>query len=387
MNSLSYNFCLFYFIILFYYFFQITEDDDLPTLICSMCLKKLIISNTFRKQCLSSEFHLKKIKRDYDERKLFSQIDDVYDIDPLIANAEIESIEIFNEQFEDFKPKAENAEEQQTFEESLDINTEVSQSEGEDKTEEMNEYEIVTEEVEDEDEERFDLDDSSTQINETIDSGTEHLVIEPISNEDSKISIQITEVVSGVETTKGSRKVNIQQKYGGRRACPICGKLVVNLKPHIDTHSDITERRKPYKCKYCNKEYLQRAQFDAHVNKEHTGEKPFKCDQCDKTFHGRPSLRMHKIQHSNERRFVCEYCDKSYLYAHHLSHHRLMHTATRQYACSDCDYRSVHFENLKRHILSKHTSNELKPYKCELCKRAFNGRSNLVRHQKTMHRQ
>lgn len=187
------------------------------------------------------------------------------------------------------------------------------------------------------------------------------------------------------QTSKFKSKTIQDKKMQGRRPCKICGKMVVNLKPHMDTHVEIENRRKPYQCDYCGKEYLQRAQFDSHVNKEHTGLKPFKCDQCNKTFHGRPSLRMHKIQHSTERRFNCEYCPRSYLYAHHLSHHRYTHTKERLFSCEHCDYTNVHMENLKRHILSKHTEDEDKPYQCEVCSRSFNGQSNLKRHLKYVH--
>lgn len=85
-------------------------------------------------------------------------------------------------------------------------------------------------------------------------------------------------------------------RISSQHKCDVCGKLVVNLRPHMETHVASTNRRKPYQCEYCGKEYLQRAQFEGHVNKEHTGLRPFECDQCDKTFHGRPSLRMHKMQ-------------------------------------------------------------------------------------------
>lgn len=189
------------------------------------------------------------------------------------------------------------------------------------------------------------------------------------------------------QTKMKIKRIHERKSNKGRRMCKICGKRVVNLKPHMDTHIKIENRRKPYHCEYCGKQYLQRAQFDGHVNKEHTGLKPFKCDfnGCNKAFHGRPSLRMHKIQHTAERRFNCEYCSRSYLYAHHLSHHRYTHTKERIYHCPHCEYTNVHMENLKRHILSKHTEAEDKPYQCEICSRSFNGQSNLKRHLKYVH--
>lgn len=320
---------------------KVNKDDDLPTVICSGCLKKLLTFNTFRKQCISVDYQLKLLLNDFKERKLFETIDD----GPAKTDSdEIEIIEyIVDDSMEIFISNDESTQNDDTETITVKLETEMH-------TKQEDEEEIFEEGDDDESEQIESLDESATEM------------------EESK--------------TKDDHKTN-----KGRHTCNICGKRVVNLKPHMDTHVEIENRRKPYHCEYCGKEYLQRAQFDGHVNKEHTGLKPFKCDfnGCNKTFHGRPSLRMHKIQHTAERRFNCEYCPRSYLYAHHLSHHRYTHTKERIFTCSHCEYTNVHMENLKRHILSKHTEAENKPYQCGVCSRSFNGQSNLKRHLKYVH--
>lgn len=333
------------------------KNDDLPSVICSGCLKKLLTYNTFRKQCVSVDYQLKLLLNDFKERKLFETIDgDLTKTD----SDEIEVIEYIDDSMEIFISNDEST--QNDDNESITVELEMAQAQDQEQPKNDMKREKDDEEIYDEqDDDRDENDDKLEQIESFDESGTE---MEEQSN------------------MKGDRKVN-----KGRRTCNICGKRVVNLKPHMDTHVEIENRRKPYRCEYCGKEYLQRAQFDGHVNKEHTGLKPFKCDfnGCNKTFHGRPSLRMHKIQHTAERRFNCEYCPRSYLYAHHLSHHRYTHTKERIFSCTHCDYTNVHMENLKRHILSKHTEAEDKPYQCRVCSRSFNGQSNLKRHLKYVH--
>lgn len=326
-------------------------------------MKKLLNSNKFRKQCIVAETYLRKIKEEFNEKRLLKVIEDrLESVSETYADGdEIEFIEYIDDQFE-----LEN-----------DINAESVTQDSDDNPCQELKVEVLDENSQD------DLEDDGfegTIINDISDGDIDsEFDSAKVESDDMPAEYEISALVNG-------NKVEVAGGRGGRRMCPICGKLVVNLKPHIDTHDEFKNRRKPYKCTYCKKEFLQRAQFDGHVNKEHTGEKPFKCDQCDKSFHGRPSLRMHKIQHSKVRRFTCEYCDKSYLYAHHLSHHRYTHTQKRLFRCEECDYTNVHRENLKRHILSKHTKQAEKPHQCKYCSRAFNGRSNLLRHIRYVHK-
>lgn len=346
----------------------------MPSSICSQCLKKLLGNNAFRKQCLSSEFQLKKLKHDYTEKKLLKEIEDRLDAE------EIDSVGLDDNEIEFIEYIDENCE--------SDSNDDKSETEA--KTgivdDNLHQYEEFSIELVKDDDTEYE--NSYDEYDE--DPGND---IEAIHSGGEAANITVEDAATSTNKNNFMKVLQFDDNASssvtkhGRRMCPICGKLVVNLKPHISTHDEIGKRRKPYKCSYCGKEYLQRAQFDGHVNKEHTGEKPFHCDQCNKSFHGRPSLRMHKIQHSKDRRFVCEFCDKSYLYAHHLSHHRYTHTQKRLFSCKQCEYTNVHQDNLKRHIISKHTKQNEKPYQCSFCSRPFNGRSNLQRHIKLLHKQ
>lgn len=295
--------------------------DELPVNVCSICLRKLLASNSFRKQCHASEYQLKKMKMEFVERKLINEIEAKIDT----KNDKIDS---FNDNSIEYIDEPDDDTIESVALES--ISTDSSNKIDYDQCETINDNNHL----------------QSFQIELLNDEKlTENVeIIENVIECDLDINdIDQSESSSATDDVKSKRK-----------KCPICGKWIVNLKPHMAIHEDIDKRRKPYKCQYCEKEFLQRAQFDGHVNKMHTGEKPFSCDECGKRFHGRPTLRMHKIQHSNKRRFVCEYCNKSYRYAHHLSHHRYTHTLQRLFHCKLCDYENVHPDNLKRHINKKH---------------------------------
>lgn len=359
---------------------QIHRSDDMPESICSVCLRKLIATNVFRKQCLSTDFELRKMQNDHNERKLLEEIENrmhvqIDTMDDLTETSDIENMNLIEYIEEEAYDGCET-------DEIDDIDT--------DKIQHVYE-ELKVELVSDDG-----LHDNGDSYLEecvenasTIASNDEYYKDDQDDQDDDDND---DDNVSNLESSLVAR--NEIRSSGGKRErkmCPVCGKMVVNLKPHIETHQKRENRRKPYVCSYCNKQFLQRAQYDGHVNKEHTGEKPFKCDQCDKRFHGRPTLRMHKIQHSNERRFACEFCDKRYRYAHHLSHHRYTHTQGRQFHCDQCNYTNVHRENLRRHIHSHHPQplTEQHPfviYMCTMCDRHFNGKSNMLRHQKLFHK-
>lgn len=355
----------------------------MPESICSICLRKLLASNVFRKQCLSAEFDLKKMQTDHNERKLLEEIENRMHVQTDASDEYNDANDIIEYIVDE------------TFDMGISDTDENGIFDDTDKTHngQHQDYKELKVEVLSVDEDREDADNAYYDDEDEDDDDGGHYQDDGFENysvicsNDEQNEERSNSEDQSSTITGSNRRGRMGKRQ--RKMCPICGKLVVNLKPHVETHQKREKRRKPYKCSYCGKEFLQRAQFDGHVNKEHTGARPFSCDQCDKTFHGRPTLRMHKIQHTNERRFACEYCDKRYRYAHHLSHHRYTHTQGRQFSCNQCDYSNVHRENLRRHISSHHPQIEQQQtviYVCTLCNRQFSGKSNMIRHQKLVHK-
>lgn len=352
---------------------QVQREDDMPESICSICLRKLLASNEFRKQCLSAEFELKKMQTDHNERKLLKEIEDRMhvQIDALDEYNDSSDMDVAHNMIEYIDDDVYEVDQISDTDENSIFDGIDKSSNGQHQGYDQLKVEVLS--IKDDDEVDDDEDEEIYP-----DDGTENYSV--TGSNDEQNEDQSSQAATDNRKGAGKRE---------RKMCPVCGKMVVNLKPHVETHQKREKRRKPYKCGYCGKEFLQRAQFDGHVNKEHTGEKPFSCDKCDKKFHGRPTLRMHKIQHTNERRFACEYCDKKYRYAHHLSHHRYTHTQRRQFACNQCEYTNVHRENLRRHMSSHHPQTEQQQtviYLCTFCKRQFSGKSNMIRHQKLVHK-
>lgn len=139
-----------------------------------------------------------------------------------------------------------------------------------------------------------------------------------------------------------------------RDLCIICGSMQSkgNLRRHMETHLG-EKRRQPFACQHCDRKFINRPSFEAHVNK-HIGVKPFQCKVCDKTFYGSNLLRTHMYSHSTENKYACSDCDKVFRYPHYLSQHRRIHRANTVYRCEHCEYTNVYLHNYKNH-LRKHT--------------------------------
>jgi hypothetical protein len=84
----------------------------------------------------------------------------------------------------------------------------------------------------------------------------------------------------------------------GKTSCPICGKLVKQMKHHTDMcHSSDLDKK--WKCEHCGKGFLGQRHMEIHAN-IHLKLKPFKCRKgCERVFsqpahRGRHEKRVHK---------------------------------------------------------------------------------------------
>lgn len=78
---------------------------------------------------------------------------------------------------------------------------------------------------------------------------------------------------------------------------------------------------KPYKCKYCERKFVQVANLRRHL-RVHTGERPYACDMCTSRFSDSNQLKAHMLIHNNEKPFECESCQMRFRRRHHLQQHK-----------------------------------------------------------------
>ncbi|KAL4716210.1 hypothetical protein ACJJTC_004704 [Scirpophaga incertulas] len=162
-----------------------------------------------------------------------------------------------------------------------------------------------------------------------------------------------------------------------RRACDICGQLVLSIGQH---KRHIHKQKILHKCTTCGKEFPIIARLKNHMlvhmntfnyfcdlcpykckhkyylvmhMRTHTGEKPYKCAQCQATFVNPSNLNKHKLTHQ-EKQFKCTLCDKAFrtntaLRDHHdVTHMNIKHTCV--YCGRDFCYKS----DLRKHEIRNH---------------------------------
>ncbi|XP_076365433.1 MDS1 and EVI1 complex locus protein EVI1-A-like isoform X2 [Tachypleus tridentatus] len=111
-------------------------------------------------------------------------------------------------------------------------------------------------------------------------------------------------------------------------------------------------------------------------------EKEYKCEKCPKTFNWKSNLIRHQVSHDDSRNYMCENCNKVFTDPSNLQRHiRSQHIGARSHACPDCGKTFATSSGLKQHM---HIHSSVKPFRCEVCLKAYTQFSNLCRH-KRMH--
>uniref|UniRef100_A0A0A9WJR2 PR domain zinc finger protein 15 n=1 Tax=Lygus hesperus TaxID=30085 RepID=A0A0A9WJR2_LYGHE len=116
-----------------------------------------------------------------------------------------------------------------------------------------------------------------------------------------------------------------------------------------------------------------------HIGPQHS------CPHCQKQFTQKDSLKRHMVTHM-DRRFVCAECSKVLMSREGLKCHiRTHHTDRSQtsnyfkYKCQECNKRFAHASGLSRHAaIHRGVKHE-----CNICSKKFNDSSQLKRHTKS----
>ncbi|KAF5282789.1 hypothetical protein FQR65_LT02786 [Abscondita terminalis] len=146
---------------------------------------------------------------------------------------------------------------------------------------------------------------------------------------------------------------------------------------HLKRHK-MQDTVKGYICKLCNKGFARKEQLVNHMN-THSGIKPHVCNICSKGFNQVSNLRDHMRTHNGEKPFLCSTCGKGFNQLGNLRQHIIRHSGVKAHLCSTCGNGFASKGELCAHV-RKHTG--ARPFVCPVCNHGFTTSSSLTKHKR-----
>ncbi|XP_076456399.1 uncharacterized protein LOC143290770 [Babylonia areolata] len=147
-----------------------------------------------------------------------------------------------------------------------------------------------------------------------------------------------------------------------------------------------------FMCKFCGRQFIRRADMDAHALLHDDERPPLTCGVCGKIYNTRSKLQRHVRVHSGERPFPCNVCGKRFPRSDHVKQHMRVHSKlsgellvtgtplglTHKSHCRLCGVKFEDRSELGKHLLS-HGFNKL--YSCIYCGEVFESNDKLKKHK------
>lgn len=181
--------------------------------------------------------------------------------------------------------------------------------------------------------------------------------------------------------------------------CDVCGKVMKN-KSSLARHSFIHTGKKPFACHLCKMRFNRRDNLQHHLSRLHPNgvvklqkrrqAQTWLCAVCGKTFSCRSRLRTHEVIHSGVKPYRCELCPKAYMRTNDLEHHKkVVHVdgaAEPQRPSSLlCDLCGKEFKCKSQLAVHFQTHTGERPHLCDICGRKFARQYQLKRHKILVH--
>ncbi|KAL8589507.1 hypothetical protein ACOMHN_015893 [Nucella lapillus] len=148
-----------------------------------------------------------------------------------------------------------------------------------------------------------------------------------------------------------------------------------------------------FMCKFCGRQFIHRADMDAHALLHDDERPPLTCGVCGKIYNTRSKLQRHVRVHSGERPFPCNVCGKRFPRSDHVKQHMRVHSKlssgellatalpvglTHKSHCRLCNVKFEDRSELGKHLLT-HGFNKL--YSCIYCGEVFECNDKLKKHK------
>ena len=177
------------------------------------------------------------------------------------------------------------------------------------------------------------------------------------------------------------------ENFRCRIGCP-CKMCRDNLNSCEDLEDHMTFHRAPHSmCKFCQElqELIPYYHWKIVFEKRYySGVVP----QFEKFYEimGSCSLFKHKcverLPNKKEKTFSCDKCEKQFLSIADLKRHEVSVHFQMKFQCPNCGLQLTRKDSLETHIGNVHGTDLIREFKCDICLKSFNKKSNFVRHEK-----
>jgi len=163
-----------------------------------------------------------------------------------------------------------------------------------------------------------------------------------------------------------------------REICSICQKQVINLKKHIQI---VHERLREHKCPECLKDFQSRTHLRNHISRVHLGLR-VKCPECGKMVQ---DVRNHiNFVHKKVANFPCDQCSTTCLTSTALKLHVSSVHLKEKTPCPQCGI-TVTSAYLAAHMRRKHGNKPKSKLVCTHCEKCFPTAGQLAKHVSRVH--
>jgi len=224
------------------------------------------------------------------------------------------------------------------------------------------------------DEQLFNIDDSSNQINH----------ITPSS--------QFDKSDSEIQDRNSSKKISSGNMISF--PCDICDENFIN-KVKLSQHRWTSHGKGDFKCEACNECFVTNRVLDYHRVQQHQIFNFYRCHFCTDKFDSRFDLKKHRssthkeevkqvlnLKYKKQKHFTCNLCGFSCGFKSRYDVHMLKHTDGKAFQCDQCEKSYTMVQALRRHLIIVHGNKE-QVYKCEYCPKTFAIRNYLTKHTLT----